>query len=48
MKRNWQTLRMLDLILICRKTQWTRSMLRELAHLQIELLSAPAATAADR
>lgn len=37
MKRNWQLVRLMDLKLTCRKSPWTRSMLRELAYLQIDL-----------
>lgn len=42
--REHQRLRILDLIITCNAIGWTRSALRELAHLQMMLL-APAPTA---
>lgn len=45
--REHQRLRILDLIITCNAIGWTRSALRELAHLQVMLL-APAQTAASQ
>lgn len=48
MDRNWKILHLINLIEFAKTHRWTKQMLVEIKRTQVALLSAPAATAADR